>query len=149
MVEDTEKEEKDTEKEFPGQTEAKLHEAVEKVREGIGKGLETVSSKSRDLLEIAKIKRQIGKLQNEKDEAIEELGDLVYVMYAHETLDEEEIKVKCKPIEALDTDIKNLETKVKKLQSGSVVVCDCGTSVPKGANFCLNCGKKLADIENE
>ena len=149
MVENTVQEEKETAKESLGQTEAKLHDAVEKVKEGIGKGFETVSSRSRDLLEIAKVRRQIGKLQSEKDDAIEELGDLVYLMFTHETMNEEEIEAKCKPIEALDKDIKTLETKLKKLQSGSVTICDCGTSVPKAANFCLNCGKKMTDSESE
>jgi len=148
MVANIVKEEKDTAEESLGQTEEKWHDAVEKVKVGIGKGLETVGSKSRELLEIAKIRRQIGKLQHQKDEAIEELGDLVYVMFTHETLDEEEVNAKCKPIETLDKDIKSLETTVRKLQSDAVVVCGCGTSIPKGANFCLNCGKKLADAES-
>ena len=123
---------------------SRLQETVERVKDGIGKGVEMVSAKSKEIIELARLKRQLGKLQEEKNDATQDLGDAAYAMYSEEAFDDEGIKQKCEPIAALDKQIKDMEEKMANIQSDESAVCDCGAEIPEAANFCASCGKKVA-----
>ena len=144
----SEQEKKETDKKrYESDEEAgssRLQGAVEKVKDGIGKGVEMVSAKSKEIIELTRLKRQLGKLQEQRNDAKEYLGDAVYAMYSEEALDDEGIKQKCEPIAALDKQIKDMEEKMANIQSDESAVCDCGAEIPEAANFCASCGKKVA-----
>lgn len=70
----------------------------DKVREGIGKGITTVSVKSKEMVETTKLKGQVGTLQEQKRSALEEMGNIVYTMFLKGAFDEERIRGKCEAI---------------------------------------------------
>ncbi len=125
----------------------------EKVRREIDKGITTISAKSKEMLETTKLKSQIGTLQEQKRSALEELGNIVYVMFHKGAFDEERIKLKCealagldKQIEEKDEELQRIHLEAKQTLGGpnTVARCDCGAEIYEGAKFCRQCGKKLA-----
>ena len=122
---------------------SRLQETVERVKDGIGKGVEMVSAKSKEILEITRLKRQLGKLQEQRNDAMQDLGDAVYAMHSEEGFDDEKIRQECEPIAALDKQIKDMEEKIADIHLDEPTVCDCGTEISEPANFCPNCGKKI------
>jgi len=87
----------------------------DKVKKGIGKGVITVGVKSREILETQKFKGKIGKLQEHKKGALEELANIVYTMFREASFDEERIKANCETISDLDTQIKENEEQLKQI----------------------------------
>jgi ribosomal protein L40E len=127
----------------------------EKVKQSVGKGLTTVSVKSKEMLETTKIKGKIGTLQEQKKSALEELGNIVYTMFLKGSLDEERIKGKCEAIRGLDNQIEEKEKELKEIylkaqealgKPKAIAVCDCGAEIYEGAKFCGKCGKKVEEI---
>ncbi len=124
----------------------------DKVKQGIGKGVTTVSVKLKGLLETQRLKAQIGKLLKQKSSSLGELGNIVYVMFQEASFDEERIKAKCETIANLDTQIKEYEEQLKQIhlkaqealgEPKTIAICDCGAEILEGANFCSQCGKKI------
>jgi N-acetylglucosamine kinase-like BadF-type ATPase len=87
----------------------------DKVKKGIVKGVITVGVKSREILETQKFKGKIGKLQEQKKGALEEIGNIVYTMFCEASFDEERIKAKCETISGLNTQIKENEEQLKQI----------------------------------
>lgn len=127
----------------------------DKVKQGVGKGLTTVSVKSKEMLETTKIKGQIGTLQEQKKDALEELGNIVYTMFLKGAFDEERIKGKCEVIVGLDSQTKDKEEELKQIhlkaeealgKPKAVGICGCGAEIYDGTKFCGRCGKKVEEI---
>lgn len=124
-----------------------------KVKKNINKGISTVSEKSSLMLETAKLKGQIAKLEEQRNELFTELGSNVYATYGNEALDEQFIAEKCAEIKALEDMIIEKAEELRALTEGDtvapapeadVVKCECGAELQPGAKFCLNCGKPVA-----
>ncbi|NLY54363.1 MAG: zinc ribbon domain-containing protein [Firmicutes bacterium] len=125
-----------------------------RVRRNINKGISTVSEKSAVFLETAKIKGQIGKLEDQRNELLQALGHYVYQNFAAEALDEKFIAEKCDEITALEQAIaaktEELEaiTKAEKAEPEAeeqVAKCECGAEIQPEAKFCSNCGTQLRE----
>lgn len=132
-----------------------MDEFIDRLRQGIGKGITTVSAKSKEMLETTKIKGHIGALQDKKKISLEELGNIVYVMFRKGSLDEERIKSKCELISGLDAQITEKEDELKKIYLETqealgapkvVGVCACGADLYAATKFCGKCGKKVDEM---
>jgi len=64
----------------------------DKVKLGISKSVTTASVKSKELIEVTRLKSQIDTVRNQKRSSIEELGNIVYTMFLKEGIDEARIK---------------------------------------------------------
>lgn len=124
-----------------------------RVKKNINKGISTVSEKSSLMLEQAKIKGQIAKLEEQRNELLTELGSNVYATYGNEALDEQFIADKCAEVKALEDAIIEKAEELRVLTEGDkvapapeadVLKCECGAELQPGAKFCLNCGKPVA-----
>ncbi|MBU1182089.1 MAG: zinc ribbon domain-containing protein [Proteobacteria bacterium] len=127
----------------------------EKVKQGVGKGITTVSVKSKEVIETTKIKGQIGTLQEQKKSDLEELGNIVYTMFLKDSFDMERVKEKCETIRGLGSQIKDKEVELRqthlKAQEAlgkpkAIGICDCGAEIYEGVKFCGKCGKKIEEI---
>lgn len=124
----------------------------DKVKQGVGKGITTVSVKSKELLEVSKLNSQIADVQKQKKDALEELGNIVHTMFLKGALDEERLRAKSATISALEEQVKQKEADLVEIhtkaqealgRSMPIAVCDCGAEIHEGAKFCGKCGKKL------
>jgi len=68
---------------------------LDKVKQGLGKGVTTVSVKSKEMLETTKIKSQVGELEQRRRDALGELGNIAYTMFLKDAFAEERLKAKC------------------------------------------------------
>lgn len=129
-----------------------------KVKDGFNKGVATVSTGSKTMIEKSKISTVIKSLEEEKKQLAEILGDKVH-QYCLEhaegdipraevssisseiTAREEQIEIHKKKIEELDAEMNQIIGNA----SGAAVsnVCQCGHTNAPGAKFCAKCGSKL------
>jgi NADH pyrophosphatase NudC (nudix superfamily) len=124
----------------------------DKVKQGVGKGVATVSVRSKEVLEVSKLKSQIADLQKQKKEALEELGNIVYTMHLKGSFDEVRLRAKSGSVAALDEQVKQKETELAEAHAKaqealgkpkSVGTCSCGAEIHEGAKFCGKCGAKV------
>lgn len=124
----------------------------DKIKQNVGKGIVTVSVKSKETIETTKGKGHIKILQEQKKSALEELGNIVYTMFLKDSFDMERIKEKCEKINGFDSQIKNKEEELRQLhlrtqetlgKPKASSVCECGAEINEGAKFCDTCGKKV------
>lgn len=129
-----------------------MSDFIDKVKLGITKGVATASVKSKEFLDITKLKNQISSLQNKKRLAIEELGYLTYAMYSKKNIDPDIIKDKCKSIATIDDQVKALENEIVEVQKKAreflgedtpANKCSCGAEISEDTRFCSACGRKV------
>jgi hypothetical protein len=132
-----------------------MSDFFDKVKHGISKGVTTASVKSKEFLDVTKLKNQISTLQNKKQDAIEELGNIVYTMFLKEFIDEDIIKDKGNTIIKIDDQIKTLQIEIVQVQEkarqslgedGPTGKCTCGSNLDEDTNFCSVCGRKVERI---
>lgn len=126
-----------------------------KVLDGVNKGVATVSTGSKTILEKTKINSVIKTLTDEKKQLSEILGNKVYTFAAQEKKDVPfaEIEALCLQITQRIDQIAQQQAKIEALDdemnkitgtSGiSSSVCSCGHINKEGAKFCAACGNKL------
>lgn len=110
----------------------------------ISEGAKTIGKKSSDLVETAKLKFEISKLEKEMENNISALGNLVYMQHKGESGLEDEIERLLKSTKELEVDIANFHEQIEKLHPKAPVCADCQTEMPLAAKYCYNCGSKLA-----
>jgi len=124
----------------------------DKVKQGIGRGVTTVSVRSKEVLETTQIKSQISALQERRSDALEELGNIVYTLFVKNQSDDERVRSRCKAIADLDRQIREKEEELQVIHAraeeqlgkpAAIGRCDCGAEFQPGAKFCGKCGAKL------
>ena len=126
---------------------------LDKVKQGIDKGVMVVSIKSKEMMEVAKIKNQLSVLRSQQGSAFSFLGELVYQMYLQNAFNEEKIRNKCEVIALLasqihekDADLKDLHLQAE-VALGKNFCTTCDSELPVGAMYCSKCGEKIAEVE--
>jgi uncharacterized small protein (DUF1192 family) len=124
----------------------------EKVRSGLDKGLNAVSVKSKEVLEVTKINNQIGGLKDQIARLQRELGEVVYEMNLQGVINQDGIKDKCEAITVLKQQIQEKEAELQNVHAnaaaslGQLVCPNCKTEVPEGDKFCGKCGTKVGGV---
>lgn len=121
----------------------------DKLRQGVEKGVTTVSVKSKEMIEVTKLNSQIAEILKQKKEALGELGNIVYTMYLKSAFDEERLRDKSAFISALDEQIKQKKSELTEIHTKAqealgkpkvVATCACGAEIHEGTKFCGKCG---------
>ena len=124
----------------------------DKLKQGVGKGVTTVSVKSKEMIEVSRIKSQVADIQQQKREALEELGSIAHTMLLKGALDEDRLRAMSAAIAALDEQIKKKEDELTEIHSRAQealgkpkcnAICDCGAEIYEGTKFCGKCGKRV------
>lgn len=121
---------------------------LDKVKSGFDKGFTAVSVKSKEVIEVTKIRNQIGGLQEQITQLQNELGEFVFKLYLQGNLDTSKIHEKCEFIAGLETQIREKEAELKDVRMKAAEAmgrnfCDgCEAELSDGAKFCSECGKK-------
>lgn len=94
-----------------------MSDFFDKLKQGIDKGIATIAVKSQEVVDLTKLKTQIITLQSQKNDALADLGALVYAMYSEERYDEAKAREKVVAIAGIDHQINDLEQEVGKVQN--------------------------------
>ena len=134
-----------------------MSEFFDKVKDSINKGVATVSTGSKNVIEKTTINSCIKSLENEKKQLLELLGNKVYNHFK-ENNDEpftndmaesfrNEIDTRLQNIEEQKELIAALDAEMSQIRGTSVnnlsKVCSCGHENGAGSKFCAKCGSKL------
>lgn len=130
----------------------------DKMKDGFNKGVATVSTGSKTMIEKAKINTVIKSLEDEKRQLAEILGNKVY-KYCLENAEGDiprdevisicnEINTRSEQIEVQKKKIEELEAEMNQVMGNSsngsmTTFCQCGHANVAGAKFCAKCGSKL------
>ena len=130
---------------------------LDKVKTGFNKGVATVSTGSKNMIEKTKINTVIKTLEDEKKQLIEILGNKVFA-FCTDTEDGDiprsEVLNICNEIVTRNVQIEEQKQKIEALDaemnqvlgnsaSPMPMVCSCGHTNSVGAKFCAKCGNKL------
>ena len=125
---------------------------LDKMKQGLGKGVTTVIVKSKERIESTKINFHLGGLEQRRRDALEELGNIAYAMFQKNAFDEERLKAKCAGILELDNQITEKQKELAEVHGRSqealgkpksIGVCTCGAELYEGTKFCSKCGVKV------
>ncbi len=129
-----------------------MPEFLDKMFQGIDKGVTTVSVKSRELIEVTRITGQIGALNEERKNALAELGDVVFDLASRNEINPiPAILERCEAIREIDRIIQEKEAEQRRIrqeanQALGIEVCPgCGAKVDERDRFCRTCGKQIRD----
>ncbi len=127
----------------------------DKLKEGVNKGVATVSTGSKNMIEKSKINSVIKTLTDEKKQLSEILGTKVYnYIQANEgDIPRSEVESVCheisnriKQINEQKLKLEQLDDEMDKIVGTTNIsngLCSCGHQNKPDAKFCTACGKKL------
>ena len=78
---------------------------LDKMKDGLSKGMDTIGAKGKELMEDTQAHLQIRTLQGQREKAVAELGDLAYALFQKGALADEGAKKAAEAIAALDRQI--------------------------------------------
>ncbi len=131
-----------------------------RLKEQVGAGITTVTTKSRVAVETTRLRRQIRKIAHEKREALAQLGARAYQEIGQRgQLDPEGMRDAVARIQELDRSIEDLGKEITRLaaldaatpwptgrEEKQLATCTCGTPLYEGTRFCGNCGTNAQEI---
>lgn len=128
---------------------------LERLKNSFDKGVAAVSVKSESIVESSRVRMAINTAQKSMDESIANLGKTFYTSWSNGSLNVDELKSECERIQAISTEIENLNARLEKIkeeekqilgvqkknEGGKPVFCvECGKKLDAGARFCDECG---------
>lgn len=126
----------------------KVTEGAKSGAKSVAEGAKTIGRKSSDLVESAKLKYEIAKLEKELENNISALGNLVFMQFKGDKGLEEEVDRLLKSTKELEDDIVKFEDQFSKLNPKAPVCPKCQIEMPMTSKFCYNCGGKISHDEN-
>lgn len=130
-----------------------------KITGGIDKGIKTISSKSKEFIEITRLKGEIKDLEATLQIKFSSLGKKVFEMTNKGVLNEKDLMIDCGEIASLyrkitqtEETMKNVELEALKARYGADVnMCaKCGSPNKAGDKFCNSCGSTLsAEVKSD
>ena len=86
---------------------------LDKMKDGISKGIDTIGAKGKELVEDTQAHLAIRSLQGQKEKALGELGTLAFALFQKGALADEAAKKVCENIAAIDRQIAAKEAEIK------------------------------------
>ena len=86
---------------------------LDKMKDGLSKGIDTVSAKGKELVEDTQAHLAIRSLQGQKEKALGELGALAFALFQKGALADEGAKKVCESIASIDKQIAAKEAEIK------------------------------------
>ncbi|OAT85623.1 zinc ribbon domain-containing protein [Desulfotomaculum copahuensis] len=115
----------------------------------LGGKAKDVTKRSGELLEVARLKFDLNKLEKEMDNNLQALGELVFRRDKGEEDLDGEIDRLLQGTRKLDGEVKSLNEQIKKLQPKPLVCPQCKLELPAGGRFCSYCGKLVTEEKEE
>jgi membrane protease subunit (stomatin/prohibitin family) len=126
----------------------------DKMKDGISKGIDTIGTKGKELMEDTQTQLQISSLKDKRKKSLEELGALAFALFQKGALADEGVKAACEAIGSLDQQIAAKQALLAQSHQqdkpaasagagAALVKCACGAENASGIKFCPSCGKQL------
>ncbi|RJQ26760.1 MAG: zinc ribbon domain-containing protein [Peptococcaceae bacterium] len=115
----------------------------------VSEGARTISKKSGELVEAARLKYEITKLEKEMENNLSALGNIIYMQHKGEQGMEEEVQRLLKSTKTLEDDLEKLQKQLDRLQPKPLVCPQCRIELPIGGKFCPNCGTRVAPEKSD
>ena len=128
----------------------KLYALLDSVKKGAESAGETASNaaymagkKGEDIYNVVKLNFKIEKLKNDVDNALTEIGKMIYQTHIGGEDNQEILQEKLREIDRLHAEIAELEIKTGKAEK--IITCpNCGAEVKASDHaYCGQCGTKL------
>lgn len=125
---------------------------LDRVKQGLGKGMTTISVKSKEMMDANRVRSQIAALEQQKKDALTDIGQAVCSMLDANRIDQATLKSKRAAVSSLDEQIKQKQAELELIHAqaqeslsahGSGTVCTCGAQLAEGGHFCASCGRKI------
>ena len=87
---------------------------LNKIKDSISSGLEIISSKSEDFLEVSKLKYKIHSEENSMEELYKDMGKELYTIFKTNHHIDDSLLDYCNALKKIENRIKNLEKKLHK-----------------------------------
>jgi hypothetical protein len=130
-----------------------MKDIFEKVKDKVDEGISSLTTKSKEAIELAKLRSQFRQLEKDKDEKLKELGLLVYEMVRMDIFSEQKIKQVCPAIGEIDRQLVMTETEIRRISeassTGSAIFlgqCECGAGLTANQKFCASCGRDVSGL---
>ena len=101
-----------------------------------------VGKKAGELLSVAKLNIRIMDRKAEVNNALKEVGEILYATHTGDPTDSDVLLAKLQEIDALKAEIAELQVQIGKEEAAHTCPT-CGACVREGANFCGECGGSL------
>lgn len=85
-----------------------------KIKDSISNGLELISNKSEDFIEMSKIKYKIHSEESNMEDLYKDMGRELYTIYKTNHYIDDSLLAYCNALKKIETRIKNLEKKLIK-----------------------------------
>lgn len=130
-----------------------MAEFFEKATDSLNKSFKTLASKSKDFLEITKLKSEIRNTEEVIQKKFQTLGKKAFELISKQAFSEEALKEDYREITAfykktteLEEAIKKVEQEALKMRHGNdaIICAKCGATNKSGDKFCMNCGSAMA-----
>ena len=90
---------------------------LDKIKDSISNGLEVISNKSEDFIEISKLKYKIHSEENSMEELYKDMGKELYTIFKTNNHIDESLLDYCNALKKIEDRIKNLEKKLHKIDN--------------------------------
>ncbi len=130
---------------------------LETLRYEIDRGVVQLGTRSRQLVETAQIRSQIGLLQSRRGQGTQELGQVVYEIFRQGSFDQSGVRPYITALEQIDAHIATLEEQLRRSQDAAQMAmrtarapafayCTCGETLRETSKFCPRCGQDVRAI---
>lgn len=130
-----------------------MKDFFERVKDKVDEGISSITTKSKETIELAKLRSQFRQLEKDKDEKLKELGSLVYDMVRMDVFNEQKIKQVCPTIGEIDRQLVITETEIRRISEASstgseifIAQCECGSGLTANQKFCASCGRDVSGL---
>jgi hypothetical protein len=133
-----------------------MSDFLDRIKGGIDRGMSALSVRSREMIEVSRLRSQRRALEGEMKKALEELGHLVYRLHVDGRLEAEagRIRGRCEAlvrreqrIGAIDEQIRAAQARAQEARTRPPVTatgaCACGAALHEAARFCGQCGRPV------
>ena len=127
---------------------ANASEFFESLGKSISRTADKVVKKTDEFISIQRIKAQISAYEQKINNNFKKIGQSIYEKNTGGEEFSEEIDSLCQEITCLRTEIAACREEIAK-KKGAKICPVCGTSVPKNARFCLQCGAPIDEERAE
>lgn len=121
---------------------AELLDTVQKTAVQASDAAYGVGKKAGELLSVAKLRIRAATVEGSVNEAMMELGEMLYATHTGDPTDSETLLEKLREIDGLKAELAALNAQIGREQEARTCAT-CGAAVQDGDAFCRECGGKL------
>jgi hypothetical protein len=135
---------------------------LDRLKSGIGRSVTTLSVRSREIVEVSRLRSQRRAVEGEMKKALEELGHIVYRLHVDGRLEAEasRIRGRCEALARRERHLGAIDEQIRAAQARAqealtrrpetaTGTCACGAFLAEDARFCGQCGRPVEALALE